>query len=201
MNIQVPSETTPISISDIFGPHSGKMRTWWLTGWALEVEKPGFYLLSSSSKILNANLFISLNLNLLMCQMLIRPTDHKVVVEITWAPGKAWHSVNVGLDHVVWLPFILFQWFSNFSVHHVVQSSVSDSSRPHGLQHARPLCPSLSPRVCPSSCPLSWWCYPIISSSVTPFTFCPQSFPASESFSVRWLLYQVAKVLELQLLH
>ena len=44
-----------------------------------------------------------------------------------------------------------------------------------------------SPRVCSDSCPLSWWCHPTISSSVIPFSSCPQSFPASESFPVSWL--------------
>ena len=53
---------------------------------------------------------------------------------------------------------------------------------PHGLQHARVPCPSLSPGVCLSSCPLSWWCYLTVSSSATPFSFCLQSFPASGSF-------------------
>ena len=59
---------------------------------------------------------------------------------------------------------------------------MSNSSQPHGLQHVRPPCPSLSPRVCPNSCPLSQWCYPIISSSAALFSSCPQSFPASGSF-------------------
>ena len=54
-----------------------------------------------------------------------------------------------------------------------------------GLQHARPPCPSLSPRVCPSSCPLKQWCHPTFSSSVTLFSFCLQSSPASGSFPVR----------------
>ena len=52
---------------------------------------------------------------------------------------------------------------------------------PHGLQHARPPCPPLSPRVCSNSCPLTQWCHPTISSPVTHFS-CPQSFPASGSF-------------------
>ena len=52
---------------------------------------------------------------------------------------------------------------------------------PHGLQHSRLPCPSLFPRVCSNLCPLSWWCHPTISSSVTLFS-CPQSFPASGSF-------------------
>ena len=62
------------------------------------------------------------------------------------------------------------------------RSVVSDSLRPRGLQHARLPCPSLSPRVCSNSCPLSQWCHPNISSSVTPFSSCLQSFPTSGSF-------------------
>ena len=52
---------------------------------------------------------------------------------------------------------------------------------PHELQHTKFPCPSLSPTVCPNSCPLSQWCYPTISSSVASFSSCPQSFPASGS--------------------
>ena len=61
------------------------------------------------------------------------------------------------------------------------------SLRPHGLQHTRLPCPSSSPRVCSDSCPLSRWCHPTISTSVSPFFSCPQSFPASESFPVSQL--------------
>ena len=61
------------------------------------------------------------------------------------------------------------------------RSVVSDSLRPHGLQHARPPCPSPTPRVHPNPCPSSRWCHPTISSSVVPFSSCPQSFPASGS--------------------
>ena len=64
-------------------------------------------------------------------------------------------------------------------------SVVSDSLRPHGLQHARLPCPSPTPGVYSNSCPLSQWCHPTISSSVMPFSSCPQSFPASGSFQVR----------------
>ena len=60
-------------------------------------------------------------------------------------------------------------------------SVVSDSLWPHELQHARPPCPSPTPRVYPNSCSLSQWCHPVISSSVIPFYSCPQSFPASGS--------------------
>ena len=59
---------------------------------------------------------------------------------------------------------------------------------PHGLQHTRLPCPSPSPRVCSDSCPLSQWCHPAISSSVTPCPSCPQSFFASKSFPMNWLL-------------
>ena len=65
-------------------------------------------------------------------------------------------------------------------------SVLSESLRPHGLQHARPPCPSPTP-VYPNPCPLSRWCHPTISSSVIPFSSCPQSFPASESFPKSWL--------------
>ena len=57
----------------------------------------------------------------------------------------------------------------------------------HERQHARLPCSSLSPRVCSNSCPLSQWCYPTISSSTAPFSFCLQSFPASRSFPMSWL--------------
>ena len=59
---------------------------------------------------------------------------------------------------------------------------MSDSLRPHGLQHTRLLCPSSSARACSNSCLLSQWYHPTISSSVVPFSSCPQSFPASGSF-------------------
>ena len=64
---------------------------------------------------------------------------------------------------------------------------MSDSLRPHESQHARPPCPSPTPRVYPNSCPLSRWCHPTISSSVVPFSFHPQSFPASRSFPMSQL--------------
>ena len=78
-------------------------------------------------------------------------------------------------------------------------SVVSDSLRPHELQHARLPCPSPTPGVHPNSHPSSWWCHPAISSSVVPFSSCPQSLPASESFPMSQLFHEVAKVLEFQL--
>ena len=66
-------------------------------------------------------------------------------------------------------------------------SVLSNSLRPHGLQHARLSSPSPTPRACANSCPLSWWCHPAISSSVILFSSCPQSLPASESFPMSQL--------------
>ena len=63
-------------------------------------------------------------------------------------------------------------------------SVLSDSLGPHGLQHSRLPCLSLSPRVCSNLCPLSWWCHPTIPPS---FSSRPQSFPESGSFPVSWL--------------
>ena len=66
-------------------------------------------------------------------------------------------------------------------------SIMSDSLQPHELQHARPTCPSPTRGVHPNPCPLSWWCQPTISSSVVPFSYRPQSFPASGSFQMSQL--------------
>ena len=61
---------------------------------------------------------------------------------------------------------------------------MSYSLCPHGLHRTRLSCPSLSPGVCSNSCPLNQWCHPTISSSITPFSSCHQSFPGSGSFPV-----------------
>ena len=74
--------------------------------------------------------------------------------------------------------------FSSVQFSHSV---VSDSLWPHESQHTRPLCPSPTPGVHSDSRPLSRWCHPAISSSVVPFSSCPQSLPASGSFSVSQL--------------
>ena len=64
---------------------------------------------------------------------------------------------------------------------------MSDSLQPYESQHARPPCPSPTLGVYPNSCPSSWWCHPTISSSVVPFSSCPQSLPASGSFPMSQL--------------
>ena len=75
------------------------------------------------------------------------------------------------------LSYYIDYQFSQFS-----RSVMSDSLQPHGLEHTRPPCPSATPGVYSNSCPLNQWCHPTISSSVVPFSSCPQSFPKSGSF-------------------
>ena len=79
------------------------------------------------------------------------------------------------------------------------RSVVSNSLRPHESQHARAPCPSPSPGVHSNSHPSSRWCHPAISSSVVPFSSCPQSLPSIRVFSNESTLHEVAKVLEFQL--
>ena len=74
-----------------------------------------------------------------------------------------------------------------FSQNQFSRSVMSDSLRPSELQHARPPCPSPTPGVHSDSCPSSHWCDPAISSSVVPFSSCPQSLPASGSFPMSQL--------------
>ena len=74
--------------------------------------------------------------------------------------------------------------FSSVQFSHPV---VSDSLQPHESQHARLTCPSPTPRIHSNSRPSSWWCHPAISSSVVPFSSCPQSLPPSESFPMSQL--------------
>ena len=80
--------------------------------------------------------------------------------------------------------FLHLPWGSVSLKYSCVSSVVFDSLRPHGLQHARILCPSPTPGVDSNSCPLSWWCHPTISSSVIPFFSCVQSFPTKGYFLI-----------------
>ena len=78
-------------------------------------------------------------------------------------------------------------WCPQLSSVHFSRSVMSDSLWPHELQHARLPCPTLTPGAHPNLCALSRWCHPIISSSVIPFSSCPQSYPASGSFQMSQL--------------
>ena len=80
--------------------------------------------------------------------------------------------------------YVIFDFFHSVQFCHSV---MSDSLRPHESQHARPPCPSPTPGVYSNSCPLSWRYHPAISSSVVPFSSCPQFLPASGSFPMSQL--------------
>ena len=94
---------------------------------------------------------------------------------MVWPHAFSGHSTPTSLSSVCTLEPLTGQ----FS-----RSVMSDSLRPHELQHARPPCPSPTPEAYPNSCPLSQWCHPTISSSVVPFSSCLQSFPTSGSFQM-----------------
>ena len=116
--------------------------------------------------------------------------------------SHGWFFSSFSMEHLTWLeapssPFHLELPFSseeqrNYdeSCDPVQISSVAQSCLtlwPHELQHARPPCPSPTPGVYTNLCPLRRWCHPTISSSVIPFSSCPQSFPVSESFPMSQL--------------
>ena len=82
---------------------------------------------------------------------------------------------------------LFFKCIGLFSPVQFSRSVVSNSLQPHESQHARPPCPSPTPKVYSNPCPSSWWCHPAISSSVVPFSSCPQSLPASGSFHMSQL--------------
>ena len=106
-------------------------------------------------------------------------------------PDPEIESVSPALLHCQW---ILYHWDTWKTPLYSVQFScsvVSDSLWPHESQHARPPCPSPNPGVHSDSSPSSQWCHPAISSSVIPFSSCPQSLPASESLLVNQIIYNL----------
>ena len=117
--------------------------------------------------------------------------------------NQCWTPWFLFLSYTSTPPPSTFAWHTIFlgSPLHSVQFScsvMSDSLQLHGLQHARPPCPSPTPGVYTNSCPLSRWCHPTISTSIVPFSSCLQSFPALGSFQRVSSLHQVAIVLEFQ---
>ena len=92
-------------------------------------------------------------------------------------------SIHIPIGHLGYFHVICCCSIAQFSSVQFSHSVVSHSLPPHELQHTRPSCPSPTLRVYSNSCPLSWWCHPIISSSVVPFSFCLQFFP----FVAMWM--------------
>ena len=146
---------------------------------------------------------------------------------LSWFKQNTVISPRTGQYSIIRLHYNVFTYFSvgdirffhifpsnwphrkrDLCIHHLLHANkcfllfsctvVSDSLQPHGLKHARLLCPSPSPRACWNSCPLSQWCYPTISSSVRPFLLSPSIFLSIRVFSSVSSSRQVAKVLELQ---
>ena len=114
----------------------------------------------------------------------IRVFSNESAVHIKWP--KYWSfsfSMSPSSEYSGLISFRI-DWFDLAVQFHSV---MSNSLRPHGLQHTRPPYPSPTSRIYSNSCPLSWWCHPTLLSSVAPFS-CPQSFPASGSFLMSHLL-------------
>ena len=102
---------------------------------------------------------------------------------LTWVWGLCSTLLKSQWQSEFPLTVVILNWHSV----HFSCSVLSDSLRPHEPQHARPPCPSPTARVYPNPYPLSQWYHPTISSSVIPFSSCPQSFPASWSFQMSQL--------------
>ena len=138
--------------------------------------------------------------------LLCSPSWNRVVTSAPWVlmlSGR-WFNLSGELESLPKCYLLLFffynyaLWLSSVQFSHSV---MSNSLRPHGLQHARLPCPSPTSRVYSHSHPLSRWCHPTISSSVVPFSSCPQSFSASGFFKWVSSSHQAVKVLEFQLQH
>ena len=108
----------------------------------------------------------------------------RIVIDVRTMNRTYWHALKslIGTESERWASILHCASSVHFSC-----SDVSDFLRPHESQNTRLPCPSPTPWVHSDSRPLSWWCHPAISFSVVPFSSCPQSVPASESFPVSQL--------------
>ena len=149
--------------------------------WATELNWTSFYYLWCNGPSLSVLLLTSLPV---IISYLYKKQRHDSLVKI--------RELVKGVQKIQLSSYKI----SNFwrcNVHHQFssvrfsRSVMSDSLQPHELQHARPPCPSPTPRVHPNSCVLSRWCHPTISSSVIPFSSCPPNLPASGSFPMSQL--------------
>ena len=127
----------------------------------------------------------------------------KELISVCWGKRK-WREGGINMRHeetfgdgdrfIILIEVIFSQMYTCVKIHPTLcavsvqfsWSVMSNSLWPHGLQHARLPCPSSTPRACSNSCPSSQWCHPTISSSIIPFSFCLQSFPASGPFAMSW---------------
>ena len=113
--------------------------------------------------------------------------SHSLLQGYSWPRDRTWISCTADGFFIIWAIREAIYISDQISC-----SVVSDSLRPHESQHARPSCPSPTPGVHSDSCPSSQWCHPAISSSVVPFSSCPQSLPVFSNEStlcIRWPKY------------
>ena len=147
-------------------------RFWWQSTYLLFLPSPDSLSKCITHKWRRVNLFTALMIKL---ACILPSNDHRVVYSLSWYSwGIGSRTPICGCQSLCML--------SQFSL-----SVVSDSLRPHESQHVRHPCLSPTPRVYSNPCPSSRWCHPTISSSVIPFSSCPQSLPASGSFSMNQL--------------
>ena len=122
-----------------------------------------------------------------MCTWGTSRRSYKLTSHPRHLPAKHTFIFCVSFFFPFFFPSIPLTFSSKFISDQISRSVVSYSLRPHESQHARPPCPSPTPRVHSDSRPSSQWGHPAISSSVIPFSSCPQSLPASESFPMTQL--------------
>ena len=119
--------------------------------------------------------------------------EHKSVCKIVMSIIDL-RKTHTYLGYSTQWPYLIYDTNLKYRSHHFIlwwlqfsHSVMSNSLWPHESQHVRPPCPSPTPGVHSNSYPLSWWCHPSISSSVVPFSSCPQSLTASGSFPMNQL--------------
>ena len=142
--------------------------------------------------------FFKIHVNIFMAIIILWPEMIPLVDDSI--PFEMILCQNVYCRRGAWCNFRSLEVFPLSDSVQFSRSVVSDSLRPNETQHARPPCPSPTPRVHPSPCPLSRWCHPTISSSVVPFS-CPQSFPASGSLPMSQLFTSGGQSIGVQFQH
>ena len=176
----------------------------------MDYSIPGFpvpHYFQSLPKSMSIESVMSSN-HLILCRLILLPSirvfsnvpvrcSHHLLRSDGQSIGASASASVLPMSIQCWFPlgltgmiFLLFKGLSRVFSSTIVQFScsvMSDSLWPHDPQHARPPCPSPTPGVHLNLCPLSLWCHPANSSSVVPFSSCPQSFPASGSFPMSQL--------------
>ena len=170
-----------VTIKNVFQHHSSKVSVLWHSTFFI-VQLSHQYMTTGKTIALSRQTFVGKVMSLLL-NMLSRlviaflPRSKHLLISFKFN-FNFFRTFQV--KRAIKLSFVmLMRWLWEVQFSHAV---VSHSLWPHGLQHARPPCPSSTPGVYSNSHPLSRWCHPTISSSVIPFSSCLQSLPASGSF-------------------